>query len=367
MIRFLTLLLLGTGIGVAASHAAGWEDVAVRVTNRRGPITDLGSGTLVAGDGTTALVITCRHLFREGRGALSVERPDHRRYPARLIGTSRVNDIAALEIPDPGVKPLRIAEQQPPAATMIGWGDSRRPWKHRGQLVEHDRDTVFYSFLPQEGDSGGGAFDDTGALAGVVWGTTGKVGAVVPLADLRYALSGPACSRYFQTSNTKEASPMIPSLILAGAMLGQSPPMPGKSAPLSVQPSQQAQTYAPQSLAPQVYDVPITVRVRIQPEIDVQSYAPRPQIQQQPISYGGGGCYGGSYSASSYGVSRARVIEVPETPATSIICSGGRCFPVGETFGLSSGGVVRNHVKIKNKSQSGRSGGMLGLNWFARQ
>ena len=320
----------------------------MRVVNQRGPIADHGSGTLAAGDGKTALVITCRHIFDEGRGVLTVERTNHQRYPAKLLGVSRNNDVAALEIPDPGVRTLRIAERQAPAATLIGWGGTTRAWKHRGDLIETARDTVFYSFVPLEGDSGGGVFDDAGALTGVVWGTSGKSGAVVPLNDLRAALDSPACSRYWKTaSTTKEATPMIATPLLLAAMIAQSPGLPSKGQPLSVAPSPQGQTFAPQSLAPQVYDVPITVRVHIRPEI--QTYAPQPQTFAAPQVFSGG-CYGGSYSGGF-----SAQYQSYAAPAV-MGCPGGFC------------GAVRNHVKIKNKVQaSGRGGGLLGLNWFARQ
>jgi hypothetical protein len=320
----------------------GYDDTAVRVTNQRGRISDLGSGTIVAGNGQTALVITCRHIFSDGRGVLTVERTNHQRYPAKLLGVSKRADLSALEIADPGVAPLRIAERQPPAATLIGWGGTSRAWKHRGQLIEQTGRTVFYSFSPLEGDSGGGAFDDTGALAGVVWGTDGQSGAVVPLADLRAVLDGPACSRYF---TTKAATPMMP-LVLAASMLGQLPPMPGKSAPLAVQPSPQGQVYAapPQTYAAppvvQQYDVPISVRVRIIPQIDVQTVAPQPQVYAAPqASY--------SYAAPAQVVSYAA--ECP-----SGVC-GTRSRPYGEKY------------KVKYKSGPGIGLGPRGLReLFAR-
>ena len=119
-------------------------------------------------------------------------------------------------------------------------------------------------------------------------------------------------------------------------MIAQSPGLPSKGQPLSVAPSPQGQTFAPQSLAPQVYDVPITVRVHIRPEI--QTYAPQPQAYAQPQA-SQGGCYGGSYSggfSASYQQSYAAPVVMG--------CPGGFC-----------GASVRNHVKIKNKSAGQRS------------
>jgi hypothetical protein len=370
------------------ARASGYDDVAVRIENRIGSVASVGSGTLAAGDGQRALVITCKHLFRDGRGVLTVERPDHRRYPGRLLGLSSVNDIAAVEIPDPGVRTLRIASQQAPAATLIGWGSTNRPWKHRGRLIEQTGRTVFYAFNPLEGDSGGGVFDDSGAFVGVAWGTDGESGAVVPLADLRRALAGAACSKYFRptTSTAKAGNPMFP-LILAAGMMGQLPPMPDKSPPQATQPIAPSKTLpSPQARAtpqatpmpafvpaqqyeavPQVelaqapIDIPITFRVRIRPQIDVQAdaYAPAPRAQAYAapqVSYGGGGCYGGSYSAGGYGYSSGFAAQAYAAPAAAVICPSGVCY--GGGFGLASRPFGR---KIKIKEGPGIGLGPRGL------
>lgn len=403
MIRFsdpweLIAWLIGFVLGwllswLPAPARAGYDDVAVRVVNQRGPIADIGSGTLVAGDGQTALVITCRHIFAEGRGVLTVERTNHTRYPAKLLGLSRVNDISALEIPDPGVAPLRIASQQPRAATLIGWGSTQRAWKHRGTLTEIAGRTAFYSFTPEEGDSGGGVFDDHGALAGVVWGTDGSTGATVPLSDLRAALDGPACSKYFrQTSYAKAGNPMLTTpMMLAAMMTGQLPPMPDKSPPAQQMPAQPSKTLpspqtratpqatpmpafvpaqqyetAPQyELAQAPIDIPITFRVRIRPQIDIaaEAYAPAPRAQayapQPQVSYGGGGgCYGGSYSAGSYGYSGGFAAQAYAAPAAAVICPSGVCY--GGGFGLASRPFGRK-IKYKEKEGPGIGLGPRGL------
>ena len=64
---------------------------------------------------------------------------------------------------------------------------------------------MFYSFVPLEGDSGGGVFDDAGSLTGVVWGTSGKSGAVVPLDDLRAVLDSPACCTLLENEFNHES------------------------------------------------------------------------------------------------------------------------------------------------------------------
>jgi hypothetical protein len=378
--------------------------VAVRITNQIGNVASVGSGTLVAGDGKTALVITCKHIFSDGRGVLTVERTNHTRYPARLLGTSRFNDISALEIPDPGVRPLRIADRQPRSATLIGFGQTNRAWKHRGNIIEHAGRTVFYSFMPLEGDSGGGVFDDAGRLAGVVWGTDGTEGAVVPLADLRAALAGPACSRYFrQTSYAKAGNPMLTTpMMLAAMMTGQLPPMPDKTPPAAqlpappaprkgtpdntlppVRSSPQASpqgavpySYGPSFVPAQQYeaapqyelaqapiDIPLRIRLRVIPEVDAYAPAPRPQVYapQPQVSYGGGGCYGGSYSAGSYGYSGGFGAQAYAAPAAAVLCPSGACYGGGARVAGFAARPFGEKYKTKYKSGPGIGLGPRGL------
>jgi len=361
----------------SAAAGAGWDDVSVRIENRIGAVASVGSGTIVAGNGTHALVVTCRHLFRDGRGKLSVERPNHKAYEARLIGISRRADVAALEIADPGVGAIPIASRQPAAATLIGWGGTRRPWKHRGELVDQADDSVFYTFQPLDGDSGGGVFDDSGALAGVVWGTDGQEGAAVSLAELRYALASPLCARYWkQTSTTKAASPMFATpLVLAAAMTAQFPPNPDKTLPTpskttppvqyQVQPTPQARATPQQGFVPaqqyetppvqQAYDVPVTIRLRVVPQVEspavaqAQAYAAAPVLPQQALAFGGGGCYGGAYSAGGYGLSaglRSRIAV--ESFAAPGVLAAYECGPLGCFVR-----PARSRTKIKIKERVG--------------
>jgi hypothetical protein len=249
---------------------------------------------------------------------------------------------------------------------------------------------VFYSFNPLEGDSGGGVFDDAGAFVGVAWGTDGESGAVVPLADLQRALSGAACSKYWrQTSTRKEANPMLTTpMMLAAMMTGQLPPMPDKSPPAQQLPAPPTKTLpSPQTRAtpqqmpafvpaqqyeavPQVelaqapIDIPITVRVRLRPQIDVQADAyvapPRQQVYapQPQVTYSGGGCYGGSYSAGGYGYSSGFAAQAYAAPAAAVICPSGVCY--GGGFGLASRPFGRK-IKYKEKEGPGIGLGPRGL------
>lgn len=186
-------------------HGQNWSELAVRVSNARGGTTSIGSGTLVAGDGQTALVISVKHLFTDGVGSVSVERTNGERYTGRLLGVSRTADLSAIEIPDPGqYHELAIAPEQSATATMIGFGGSHQAQTKRGRHLGG----VFYSFVPVSGDSGGGVFDDSGRFMGVAWGSTGDSGAVVTLAELRNTLASPVCLKFWKRRQSPATQPL---------------------------------------------------------------------------------------------------------------------------------------------------------------
>jgi hypothetical protein len=71
-----------------------------------------GSGAIVWRDGKTAHVLTCAHGYKSGMRPAAVTQDGHL-YWANLIGIDYMQDVALLEIADPGIKPLPIAAQAP--------------------------------------------------------------------------------------------------------------------------------------------------------------------------------------------------------------------------------------------------------------
>ena len=70
-----------------------------------------GSGALVGVDGSKAIVLSCGHLFEEGRGRVICSFPSGWRGYANVLGVDRRHDLSALEIKrPPDVKPLLIRE-----------------------------------------------------------------------------------------------------------------------------------------------------------------------------------------------------------------------------------------------------------------
>jgi hypothetical protein len=132
-------------------------------------------------------------------------------------------------------------------------------------------------------------------------------------------------------------------------------------------PAQQyeAQQYAYQYPAPQAAqfeaDIPLRIRLRVIPEVDTYAPAPRAYAAPPAVTYGGGGCYGGSYSAGSYGYSGGFAAQAYAAPAAAVICPSGVCYGGGLSaggFGLASRPYGR---KIKIKEGPGIGLGPRGL------
>lgn len=168
---------------VFAKPASGAEPrasryAACRVLNHLpGGATNVGSGTLVdvTPSGARGLILTCAHLWSEGAGQVVVEFADGRTHGARLVAIDRAADLAALEIANPraaaaAISPLASA----PQLTACGFGPAGAFRCVRGEVLGEVESAGQVSAkiagAVRSGDSGGGAFDDQGRLAGVVWG-----------------------------------------------------------------------------------------------------------------------------------------------------------------------------------------------------
>lgn len=142
--------------------------------------TAYGSGTLVGVRDQHGLVVTNWHVVRDAVGMVEVVFPDGFRSNARPIQVDQDWDLAALVVwRPPGVEPVRIAAQPPrpgDALTIHGYGRG----KYR---IATGRCTTYYAPQPnyphemveldveaRQGDSGGPIFNQSGELAGVLFG-----------------------------------------------------------------------------------------------------------------------------------------------------------------------------------------------------
>jgi hypothetical protein len=141
-----------------------------------------GSGTLIARNDATGLVLTCAHLFDAATSNIIVAFPDGARYGGRLIDRDRANDLAAVLIGHPDVGPVSVDDDwriELSAASMLtagGYGGDGRFRPVRGpvsgtvQAVGATDPSVKITGTVRPGDSGGGVLDADGRLIGVVWG-----------------------------------------------------------------------------------------------------------------------------------------------------------------------------------------------------
>lgn len=173
----------------------------VRIENRHRSIAGIGSGTIVAVRERHTMILTCRHLFSDGVGDISVSVPGQpQKYAALFLAADPRNDLAAVYIrTQPGLVAVPVAERQTSIqVTHIGYPGGYGPVAKVGRfLFGPEQSNVFYSFTPVDGDSGGAVVDSNGQLVGVTWGRGQGDGAATDLAAVRVFLASPTCSRYF--------------------------------------------------------------------------------------------------------------------------------------------------------------------------
>jgi len=162
--------------------AGGPPPAVVRVITWDTPARDhrggsLGSGAIIDADGQTALVATAAHNLR-GAASFAVTVAGQT-VDARPLGYDPLWDWAFLEIPDAGVKPLAIAQEDPAPGDCIGvggFGDQRGNYRGAvgefAQWVAPGRDQPFelaqIDAVVRPGDSGGPVWNTSGEWLGVV-------------------------------------------------------------------------------------------------------------------------------------------------------------------------------------------------------
>jgi hypothetical protein len=169
------------GLAVAARGADG---PSCRVHNDLDDgSTNIGSGTLVdvAADGSRGLVLTCAHLFSEGRGRVVVQFAGGRTHGANVIAVDPDADLAALEIASPQAAAAAIAFEVEASDQLAacGFGPNGAYRCVSGRVVGAAEGpgqvSMKIAAAVRSGDSGGGVFDSRGRLVGVVWGEASGV------------------------------------------------------------------------------------------------------------------------------------------------------------------------------------------------
>jgi hypothetical protein len=159
----------------AAPHPA-----VVRVVAPERDGVSYGSGSLVAVDETSGLVLTNWHVVRDAAGPIVVYFPDGFHSGAVVLRVDRDWDLAALAIRRPIVQPIALAGQAPQPGdplTIIGYGSGSyravtgRCTEYVSPGGNNPAEMVELAAPARNGDSGGPILNSRGELAGVLFGT----------------------------------------------------------------------------------------------------------------------------------------------------------------------------------------------------
>ena len=153
--------------------------VRVAVPERDGTAS-YGSGSLVAVNESSGLVLTNWHVVRDVAGPIVVYFPDGFHSVAYLLRTDRDWDLAALAIRRPNVQPIPLATEPPRPGdplTIAGYGSGsyRAVTGECTQYLSPGDNQPFemieLSAPARNGDSGGPILNSRGELAGVLFGS----------------------------------------------------------------------------------------------------------------------------------------------------------------------------------------------------
>jgi S1-C subfamily serine protease len=177
------LVFGGSDYGASADEVAGsCARSSCRVSNQLpGGIVHAGSGTLVdaTADSRHGLVLTCAHLFSEGKGRITITFPGGACHEAVLSAIDDDADLAALEIASPQVMPVEYSPTFDPRDQLraCGFGGDG-VFRCVGGAVcgaaeSPGQRSLRLAGAVRNGDSGGGVFDSRGRIVAVVWGESG--------------------------------------------------------------------------------------------------------------------------------------------------------------------------------------------------
>lgn len=232
----MTRLLVLTIAMVAASTAtaqtfytpaptfSGPNPAIVRVVVPERDGTSYGSGTLVAVNESSGLVVTNWHVVRDGSGPITVHFPDGFYSGAYLLRVDRDWDLAALAIRRPNVQPIPLSSQAPrpgEVLTIAGYGSGsyRAVTGQCTQYVSPGGSQPFemieLSAPARNGDSGGPILNSRGELAGTLFGSAfGRT-------------TGSYCGRvrWFLNSASGDFQRVSSQALLAQQSRGNAPPL----------------------------------------------------------------------------------------------------------------------------------------------
>jgi hypothetical protein len=186
--RFLAILLAIANAATAqaqpgytpAPSFSGPHPSVVRVVVPERDGTAYGSGTLVAVNESSGLIVTNWHVVRDAAGPITVLFPDGFRSGAYLLRTDRDWDLAALAIRRPNVPPVALSNEAPrpgEPVTIAGYGSgsyravSGRVTQYVSPGNNQPFEMIELAAPARNGDSGGPILNGRGELAGTLFGS----------------------------------------------------------------------------------------------------------------------------------------------------------------------------------------------------
>lgn len=141
--------------------------------------TAYGSGTLVDVREQYGLVVTNWHVVRDSEGVVEVKFPSGFRSHARPLKVDSNWDLAALVIWRPPIEPVQLASRPPQPGDLLtihGYGRGQyriatgRCTTYYAPRLNYPLEMVELDVEARQGDSGGPIFNQSGELAGVLFG-----------------------------------------------------------------------------------------------------------------------------------------------------------------------------------------------------
>jgi hypothetical protein len=142
-----------------------------------------GSGSIVWRNGKVAQVLTCAHGYQAGMRAAVVTQ-DGRSHWANIVGVDAMQDVALLEIADPGIEPLQIADREPQVGERVyacgfdnaeltrfmgSWG----AWTSYGSYDQRNSIVLQTTCSMRPGTSGGPILNSRGQVVATIHGGAG--------------------------------------------------------------------------------------------------------------------------------------------------------------------------------------------------
>ena len=168
-------------------------DASVRLRIMTGNKLVRGSGTIIESRAGRTTIITCSHVSRGATEDTKVEvdifcNGQPTTYVGTLVGSDPIADIGLITIPTgesfpaSPLAPVSLIPALGSKVFSIGCGGGEDPSREQLRVMDLNRykgpDTLVCTGIPVQGRSGGGLFDESGALVGVCFAAdeTGKSG-----------------------------------------------------------------------------------------------------------------------------------------------------------------------------------------------